>query len=85
MKDMFGHEFAIGDVVGRINESRSITLARVMRFTPQKMEIVYPVMKYNPDKGAHEEDFHKQLVFPDYVLKMSITPEIQKLLDEKRL
>lgn len=86
MKDILGHTLEVKDLVGYIRKGRSITVGRIMRFTPKKVEIVFRSMKYNYSTGAVEPTHSKLLVDAEYLIKLhTITPEIQETIDKDEL
>lgn len=84
MIDALGQQLSEKDIVGRLG-NKSISLARVIRFTPKKVQIVYPVMKFDYATGTNIPGFSDSLVYPYELLRVAITPEVQAKIDEDKL
>ena len=84
VKDMFGQTVEVGNIVGYVSDNRSVTISRVTRFTPKKVEIVYPVTSF--ENGSMPiATFSNSLVNSSFLIRLAETPEIQAYLAENKL
>lgn len=85
MKDHFGHELELGNIVAHIDRGRSITLARVTRFTKKKVEITFPAREFDYDTKTMKDCLANSLVMPELLLVLPTSPVIEQLVLEKKL
>lgn len=83
MKDHFGNELALGNVVAWVDRGRSITMCRVTRFTKKKVEVTYPAMSWDYQTQTMKPDFSTSLVTPEYLLILPTTEVNDNLVKEK--
>lgn len=83
MKDHFGNELALGNVVAWVDRGRSITMCRVTRFTKKKVEVTYPSMSWDYQTQKMKPDFSTSLVTPEYLLILPTTEVNDNLVKEK--
>lgn len=88
MIDALGHTLKAKDIVGRLGD-RTIMIARVVRFTPKKVGIVFPALTYEyataTSPATSRMAITESLVHSQYLVRLEVTPEIQEYIDQHQL